>query len=308
MKEARFLIKETLGFLVRLLGGVYILRVILKKQHRLVILNYHNFSKYNNCKIRRGSILETNYAKNFEKQMSFLKKNFKFCYPEEFFEKKCEVGVNLLITFDDGYKDNYDIAFPILKKHEVPTIFFVATNYIDGENWLWHDKVRYLATKGVIPIDEVESHLRKMNRGYVLDEEFIMKVEDSFSEKLPKRLMMQWQEVKQLLDNGFKIGSHTCRHAIMSLLSEKEQEKEIYDSINEIKLKTSITCKHFAFPNGLYNPTTLQLLQNDVEFGYTTNPGFNQRGTNRLELKRIGVNVSDSLSVLILKLILNIRK
>lgn len=308
MKEARFLIKETLGFLVRLLGGVYILRVILKKQHRLVILNYHNFSKYNNYKIRRGSILETNYAKNFEKQISFLKKNFKFCYPEEFFEGKCETGVNLLITFDDGYKDNYDIAFPILKKHGIPTIFFVATNYIDGENWLWHDKARYLATKGIVPIGEVESYLRKMNRGYAVDKEFIMKVEDSFSGKLPKRIMMQWQEVGQLLDNGFKVGSHTFSHAIMSSLSEEEQEKEVFDSINEIKLNTSISCEHFAFPNGLYNSTTLQLLQNNVEFGYTTNRGFNHCGTNRLELKRIGVNASDSLSVLVLKLILNIRK
>ena len=63
----KYILKTSIAYLFYYFGGVFILKFILRKKNVLYVLNYHNFSKYNNFKICRGSALETGYAKNFEK-------------------------------------------------------------------------------------------------------------------------------------------------------------------------------------------------------------------------------------------------
>ena len=89
------LIAKTFGFLFKFLGGVYVIKYILRKKPYYIVLNYHNFSKYNNYKIKRGNILETDYSDNFDRQIFFLKKHFSFLYPSEFFKGKPENGLNI---------------------------------------------------------------------------------------------------------------------------------------------------------------------------------------------------------------------
>src|SRR5262245_57332335 len=50
------------------------------------------------------------------------------------------------ITIDDGYRDAYEIAFPILRKHCAPATVFVVTEFVEGTAWIWTDKPRYLTT------------------------------------------------------------------------------------------------------------------------------------------------------------------
>lgn len=288
-----------------MLGGVHWLKFRFRNKSVLIILNYHNFSKYNNYKINRGNILETGYADNFERQIRFIKKHFNFCYTDDYFSEKAKKGLNILITFDDGYKDNFDIALPILKKHQASAIFFITTSYIGTSKWLWHDKVRYLATKEEISNSLVESQLKKMNKGQQIDAIFEDLVRKKFIGKFPKRLMMNWEEIG-ILSNDFQIGAHTCNHSILAFMKKQEQEKEISESIKDLKNNLGIHSNQFAYPNGLYDINTLSLLnRNHIEFGYTTSGGINDFCTKKLELKRIGINASDSIPVLLLKLLLN---
>lgn len=304
----KYFVKIFISYVVYTFGCVYLLQRKLANKSVLFILNYHNFSKYNNYKIKRGNILETGYAENFEKQIRFYKKHFNFCYPEDFFAGKCAKGINVLITFDDGYKDNYDIALPILKTHDAAAVFFITTNYIDSNNWLWHDRVRYLVVAGKINADEAEHQLKRMNRGFAVDEAFKDKIETLFQEA-PKRLMMNWAEVKQLADNGFVIGAHTANHKVLSSLDENEQQNEIETSINEIKQNLKIKTEHFAFPNGLYNQTTLDILEaNNIKYAYTTKNGFSQLDNSKMQLKRIGINASDTIGVILLKLLRSAKR
>src|SRR5690606_2216702 len=101
-RRMTYILKEVIGFLFLNFGGVQLLKKSTNGKALLVVLNYHNFSKYNNYKIKRGSLLETGFSVGFEKQIKFLKKHFKFSYPEEFQKNNCDI--NILITFDDGYK------------------------------------------------------------------------------------------------------------------------------------------------------------------------------------------------------------
>ena len=299
----RFIINESLAITFRLFGGLYVTNYVFRKTPFYFILNYHNFSKYNNYSIKKGSNLETGYATNFEKQIRFLKKNFTFLYPEEFFEAEPEKGLNLLICFDDGYKDNYDIAFPILKKHQVKTVIFVVTSIIGTSEWLPHDKLRLLAFNNPHLKYEIESTLRKLNQGIALPKNMIDKSNQYFNASSYPNLYMNWSDLKEIQAQGFKIMPHTVNHTVLSSLNKLEQRQEINDSINRINTELHQESVYFSYPNGLYNPMTIEILKSSViKYGFTTNAGTNTKNDKRLELKRIGINASDSVSTLLLKL------
>lgn len=306
---AIYFVKVTIGGLLHILSAHYFLKLIFLRKPTLYILNYHNFSKYNNYKIKRGNILETGYAYNFEKQIRFLKKHFNFCYPEDFFAGKCAKGINVLLTFDDGYKDNFDIALPILKKYDAAAIFFITTNIVGSNDWLWHDKVRFLVFTEALNATLAENQLKRMNQGISVDIALKTKIETVFPEP-QKRIMMNWEEVKQLYDNGFLIGSHTANHKVLSALDKNEQQNEIESSLYAIKHNLNFQTEHFAFPNGLYNQTALNILEdNNIGFAYTTKKGINHPvNYSKMQLKRIGINTSDSIGVVLLKLLHNIKK
>lgn len=305
----RYITKEFLANTFRLFGGTYLIKQVFRKAPFYLVLNYHNFSKYNNYSFKRGSILETGYSKSFEKQVRFLKKHFTFLYPEEFFEGESEKGLNILISFDDGYKDNYEIALPILKKHQVKTAFFVVTDLIGTNEWLQHDKIILLGSYNPLLENEILSALKKMNLGIELPENIIDSSNQYFSSKSYQSLMMNWSELKKIQAHGFKIMPHTVNHAILSFLSKEKQEQEIMGSVNRIATELNQDQIYFAYPNGLYDSRTLEVLKNcGIKYGFTTIPGINTKKEKRLELKRIGINASDSLAVLLLKLFLTILK
>lgn len=306
MGTIRYFLKQIAGLLFYIVGGGHILKILFRNKNRLVILNYHNFSKYNNYKINRGSILETDYAENFERQIVFLKKHFHFCYPEDYFNGNGKKGINILITFDDGYKDNYDIAAPILKKYDVASIFFLATSYMGGDNWLWHDRVRYLIQTGVLKSSEAEGHLKMMNLKGIIEPKFKEFVNSNFPKNAPKRMMMNWGEVAELHVMLFRLGAHTCNHVILPQLNYLEQYEELEKSCQAIERITNQKCAYFAYPNGLYNADTISVLNSlNLSWGFTTESGINMINTEKTGLKRIGMNVSDSIYTLLLKITLN---
>ncbi|MCY1635010.1 polysaccharide deacetylase family protein [Marinifilum sp. D737] len=302
-----FLIKNVLGSFLFFFGGVHIIKYLLRKKRYYIVLNYHNFSRYNNYKINRGDILEIGYERNFEKQVCFLKKHFQFCYPEEFYCKNTARGIiNILLTFDDGYKDNYDIAYPILKKYKIPAVFFIVSSVPNTNSWLWHDKVRFLVTKNKLDAIEAEKELVKLNAGKKMNSKFIEKIDELSKEFPDKRLMMNWNEIKELAENGYVIGSHTHTHSPILFLNSINRKKELQSSIKIISEKINKTVSQFAYPNGLYDNDCDELMfESGIKISYTTDKGFNQKNDSFLRIKRIGVNASDSIGVLLLKLFLN---
>lgn len=303
-----YVIKELIAFLLFIPVLVF-LKYSFTNKKVYYLLNYHNFSKYNNYRIKRGNILETEFASNFDKQIKFLKEHFNFYYPEEFYREGCKKGLNILITFDDGYKDNYKIAFPILKKYHAKCIFFIVTNYIGTKKWLWHDKVRYLIYKGKLEESLSEKALKQMNQGNEVPILFKNKIDSLFRKEVLPELMMNWEEVYRLSEAGFKIGTHTASHKILSLLNFEDQKKEIEESITMLNGKLKVNSNDFAYPNGLFNKDTLEILkQNKINYAYSTKAGLNTQSQDKLQIRRIGINASDSISVLLLKIVLNNKR
>lgn len=300
----KFLIKEFFGFVFRLFGLIHFIKILNKNEGLYYVFNYHSFSKYNNFKIDRGSVLETDYQTNFEKQIKFYKKYFQFSYPNEFFQTS-DRGHSALITFDDGYKDNHDLALPILQKHDAKAMFFIVTSFTGTNDMLMHDKIRWL-----VQIGELESKYlnipNKINTGVnEYSETVINHVNDIFDKiKTKKRLLLNEQEIKTINNKGFKIGVHTHNHKPLSFLNIKEQRSEIHTCMMALQ-NLNIYPDSIAYPNGLFNEDTLGICKKlNLKYGFTTIGGLNRRTCNVLKIKRLGLNVSDSINIVTLKIVL----
>lgn len=305
----KYAVKEIVGYCFRLLGLVHFLKFRNRNTPVLVVLNYHNFSDYSNYHIHRGSLLSSGHQANFEKQAKWLKKHFKFTNPVNFYEHPTNKGIQVFLTFDDGYKDNLEIALPVLDKYNLPAAFFIVSSIPDNDQWLWHDKIRYLVSTNVLESAKSELVLKNLNLGKEPDPIFLNEVKNLESSLPNHRLMLNWDEIQLLKQHGYIIGSHTHTHSPLKFLPPERRKEEMVFSLQTISSKLNDDISFFAYPNGLYDNDCHSLMKDHgVKYAFITKPGFNQQNDSPLEIKRIGVNASDSIGIILIKLFLNSRK
>src|SRR6185369_3692384 len=113
------------------------------KRPGMLVVNHHRVTWPEQCPYDHGVIDST--PEQFERQILWLQRHFRMLTLEEAEEAACgERTIRdpaVLITFDDGYADNYEIAFPILKRLGVQGTFFLATSYVGGTRVPWWDSI-----------------------------------------------------------------------------------------------------------------------------------------------------------------------
>lgn len=195
------------------------------------------------------------------------------------------------ITFDDGFKDNYTFAYPILRKYNAPATIFLTTGYIGSTETFWEYKVRFAIWNTSVTEFEVEG-LGSYRLNSCADRLSIMKgiiaglmklperEKDSSVEKLLKVLhvdfpnnfregltsCLSWDEVLKMSENGISFGSHTVTHPTLTRLPIEEVSKEINRSKKDIEEKLGQNCTLFAYPNGGFNAEIIELVK---ESGFT---------------------------------------
>ena len=184
------------------------------KKNELRILTYHHIS-YDKINL-------------FNKQLFYIKKNWKFISPKQFEDhingKHKLKGRNVLLTFDDGFNSNFLIANNILKKLSIKSIFFVPSDFIK--------------------LDSVKKS-RSFIKKNILDQE-IPKNFDGIKN-------MSIKDLKRLVHNGHTIGAHTKSHAnLAKIKSTKKLTDEIINSSKDLEKMLNIKIKHFAFTYGNY--------------------------------------------------------
>lgn len=264
----------------------------------------------------------------FEMQLRFLKNHFEILSLKEILTKKgnkngkISKNPNCAITFDDGWLDTYEYAFPILKKFRVPATIFLTTDYIDSDKWFWTD--RFLNLISQLRKKNPESAPVRIKLGQSKNDELIIAPHDSvvteeaidflktkkidtieqylenIREKcqikvhMSGRAFLNWNEVKELVSTDLiDIGSHTARHPILTTLTHDEITNELQKSKIVLMDNQCIDKDFFPFcyPNGNFTDK----IASDVKAaGYncavTTKKGWNMNKSNPYTLNRIGIH------------------
>jgi len=212
----------------------------------------------------------------FDWQMQYVKKKYNviaFSQLLDALEKKSKIPHNsVVITFDDGFDDNYTNAFPILKKYELPALFFIATGYMGLNKTFWFDWVVYLIKQldmNEISLDNGLLRLQLNNNRQEVAEEILkyMKlVADDKRRALVNEIEMlaghdaddgcpysrplTWGQVKEMSDAGMEFGSHSVSHPILTRLNENALITEMSDSKKMIENRLGLACYAVAYPVG----------------------------------------------------------
>jgi len=165
-----------------------------------------------------------------------------------------------LMTFDDGTAINASETAPELLRLGVPAVFYLVTGAMDGRTPFWFDRFAALsraAEKGVLPgLDEWKSMPWRM-RDQKLDRLCIATATDA-DLKNPSARGMSWEDALRLQKDGFELGSHTVDHAILTVETKDEADRQITESVRQMR-QQGLRCRTFAFPNGNTNPLLVEM-------------------------------------------------
>lgn len=238
----------------------------------IIGLNYHRVGDGSESSLDRG--LWSTSAQSFDEQIAWLKLNADVISPSDIDDvRQSRKGRHVLITFDDGYLDNYQIAYPVLKRHGIPATFFVATGFIDNPRLPWWDEIAHLVrTSSSSHIDlspwfdaplslddqQRESTIHVLLTAYKLlpahdTTPFLAQLRISAGDRergLGKRLWMNWDMLREMDANGMTIGGHTVNHVILSSGQADEQWAEISNCAVRIKEEIGRPMEYFAYPVG----------------------------------------------------------
>jgi peptidoglycan/xylan/chitin deacetylase (PgdA/CDA1 family) len=267
----------------------------------------------------------------FAQQMSFVKDNFTVLSLQELLELWRNGGWNeraryCVITFDDGWLDNYRHAYPILKRLGIPATIFLPTDYVGSEAWFWPDQVAYLFTilaereargkdvKGVERLlsafldgdapFQVEASTRLESRTDEIIErckalpiqhinELVDGLATELEVSLPRgRVIVNWDEVREMSLAGLSFGSHSCSHRIMTTIAPDEVSKELFRSAQVLLDEGVNYVPVFCYPNGNSDPHIQSLVQaSGYEAAVSVRMGVEGREPeNQYAIRRVGIH------------------
>jgi peptidoglycan/xylan/chitin deacetylase (PgdA/CDA1 family) len=197
------------------------------------------------------------------------------------------------VTFDDGYKDFHDLAFPLLQKKGIPAAVFVVTDLVDTTEVQLHDKLylllkRRLAKQATLSIPSLSipdiSGLSPYHATRALLEGLptsaVQKVIEVLGEadSLPEATWssfhsLTWEALDRLRRGGITIGSHTKSHALLPNESQAQLRIETAASRKKLEATLGTSVRHFAFPSGAFNTTALRAVAAaGYHYAYTACP------------------------------------
>ncbi len=223
--------------------------------------------------------------RSFDAQIDYVSKEYEVVSLEELvtiIREQRDVRRLAVITFDDGWRDNYTNAYPILLQYGIKATIFLVTDYVGTTRRFWPDKIAHILAAAPERRERIPDPLRswigfdsldlpvhsRSERAHALIERMKSlppQQRDSFIEYLAgstgvplegpeqERLMLTWEEVKEMAASGVSFGSHTQTHPIMTVLPIDDARNEILNSKAQIEECLGRDCKTFAYPNGDWN-------------------------------------------------------
>jgi peptidoglycan/xylan/chitin deacetylase (PgdA/CDA1 family) len=240
----------------------------------VLVLNYHRVGIDETSVFDRG--LYSSAADAFRDQVRFCKTHFDVIAPGDLPDVLARKrGRYVLITFDDGYRDNYEVAFPILASERMPATFFVATGFIDDPRVPWWDEIAWMvrtsprrsaALPRWIPepvgFDDPdrERAVRTLLRAYKrmpidATEAYLQDIAAATgSGRLDPRAgahwWMTWDMLRDMQARGMTIGGHTVNHPVLARAPSDVQRQEIEECGRRIATELGRPMRYFSYPVG----------------------------------------------------------
>lgn len=259
---------------------------------------------------------------SFEKQISFLRDRFEVVFLDELVEKilnKENIARHCAITFDDGWRDNYTAAFPILEKYRIPITIFLATGFVGTNKMFWPEEIcncfqnnkiclsalnngppaliRLLKEVGEYRQGKQEKFLNRIIeilKGYSPGqrEEILEYLRSTHNAAVIPREMLSWYEARKMLASGLvRFGAHTVNHEILNQVSLQKARGEISQSRQEIERRLGSKVRLFAYPNGNHNKCIQMILDEcGFEAAVTTCKGLQDCGMPLMEIPRVAIH------------------
>ncbi len=255
---ARFLILSGVTRLKELLGG----------EDKLLVLAYHRICETEG--FTWDDDLVSASPREFERQIRYIAERFTPITFEELGRilngRSLMPPRPVIVTFDDGYMDNYLQAFPILKRYKVPATFFIPVGFIGTQRITWWD---------------LKAFKRKNGR---------------WPKKGPR--FMGWKEIEEMAAWGMEFGSHTVSHISLAKAPDVMIKDELSASKSEMEHRLGRKVMAFAYPYGEWNERAVELVREaGFSFAVTLEHGLNrfeECRMNPLVLRRIAVERQDS--------------
>lgn len=225
----------------------------------------------------------------------------------------------VVLTFDDGFRDTLTLAWPLLKRYRLPATLYASINSME-RGVLWPDLLRHLLRTGrpsEVTLETLrgtansslsfEGESDRVRTAYrvgrylkTVPDDHKWRVLEELTEKLlgmplaavsVPGLMLSWDELRALHQDGMAIGAHTVSHPILTQMPEPDAAREVVQSKQVLEARLNTRIDHFCYPNGQPNDFSPELEEavSRAQFRSATStiPGIN-RGTKHLfALRRI---------------------
>jgi peptidoglycan/xylan/chitin deacetylase (PgdA/CDA1 family)/CelD/BcsL family acetyltransferase involved in cellulose biosynthesis len=253
---------------------------------------------------------------NFARQMSFVSRHYRVVSLAEVVDR-LEAGSRnpvLAVTFDDGYQDNWEKAFPILQRYGLPATIFLATEAIDSREPLWFERLSLAVKKTRRDYLDLEfetpqrfwlrtqaerldanSRLQGMLRR-VADETRrcrlaeVLRLLEAGNCGDRNGKMLTWEQVRRMKASGIDFGGHTVTHPFISKLAKERAEWELSRCKRRIEEELQRPVDYFAYPSGTNEDIAVWSKDLVRSAGYraavTSIWGVNDGSTDRMELRR----------------------
>ena len=282
----------------------------------VLILNYHRIGTPADSPFDHH--LWSASCEDFDRQVAFLAKSFDVIGLNDLEQALSQPrGQFVMLTFDDGYVDNYSLAFPILKSHGVSATFFIATGFIDRPRMpVWDELawmlrmtlVKTVAANEWLPtsVNLADQPFRRLlavyrSLGTELTEPYFDFLADALEtgrcpDSLASDQWMTWDMLREMQAGGMTFGGHTVNHPILANATADQQDWEVGECQRRLIDELGGPIDAFSYPNGKpgdFNEFTRAALRtHGYRWAFSYSGGYCRPGqADHLALPRTAVEI-----------------
>lgn len=233
-------------------------RTALSRWSGVLVLNYHRVGDAQASDADRSLWSAT--AEAFDLQLATLAHHADVIGPADLPDALAGRGRSVMLTFDDGYRDNFEIAYPLLRAHGLTATFFLTTGFLDRPRPAWWDELAWMVRHGTQPPVDAEPVIRALTEHYkTLPDDETAALLDRVAEETgagrqppesAREEWMTWDMARALRDGGMTLGGHTVDHPVLARLSAVDQRRQIDGCAKRLQAELGQPMRWFAYPVG----------------------------------------------------------